>query len=131
MKKASKKLSNINKTKTMLITIWSIIFAIIIIIIIISAHNKRITTQYNDLENEFNKLGAKYAKDNNIYASKINPLKLDVEIFKDNSKIKKAKLYNSKCIGYIKIYYNDKKNKNIATTYLHCPKYTTPNYYKQ
>ena len=131
MKKLSKKLNNINKTKTMLITIWSIIFLIIIIIIIFSAHNKRITTQYNYLENEFNKLGAKYAKDNNIYASKNNPLKIDVELFKDNSKIKKTKLYNSQCSGYIKIYYNDKKNKNIAKTYLNCKKYITPNYFKK
>ena len=112
-----------------IIYIWSVAVILILILIFGTASNNKLIDRYQNVENIINEAALKYVEVNEIYPSRDNKLKLDVEVLKDLNYVTSKEIDDDTCEGYSLVYYDDESDSYTSKTYINCKKYTTTDYF--
>lgn len=112
-----------------IIYIWSVAVILILILIFGTASNNKLIDRYQNIENIINEAALQYVEVNEIYPSRDNKLKLDVEVLKDLNYVTSKEIDDDTCEGYSLVYYDDESDSYTSKTYINCKKYTTTDYF--
>ena len=109
--------------------IWFIVIIFVCLFIAISSASKRQLNKYESFEKSMSEASLKYVEDKNIYATKSNKLKINLETLVDEKYLGSFAISDKSCDGISVVYYDDFKEEYIINSYLNCKKYTTDNYW--
>lgn len=83
LKSLGKKFTDLPKTTKYIIYVWVAVFIIVVALIFAGHNNNSFLQKYQSIENMMNEETLNYVKENSLYMSKDNKLKIDLEVLKE------------------------------------------------